>query len=201
MLSRFVFLMVMVLINMLNGPVIPVQDGLSELAERLDSTNARERAKAAHLLGRESLTARSAIPALTRLLYDNTPVSRPICGEKRWRTNEGWRETSPGKEAAIALSRIGTPSVDPLIDALADEAWLARKHSALSLGLIEDRRALEPLIVRLDDDVDEVREQAAWALGMIENAGALDALTEATKDEDPDVREQAVWAIGRIYCP
>jgi HEAT repeat protein len=198
MLSRFVFSIAMILINGLNGPVIPLQNDMSELVADLSSPDAQQRARAACLLGKKGRNAESAVPALIRILDDATPVERPACGDERWKSNE---ETSPGREAAVALSDMGRQTLDPLIDALADDSWVTRMHAALALGLIEDRRAVEPLTVRLTDEVPRVRARVAWALGMIEDHEGVGALTAVLTDESPDVREQAAWALGNDRRP
>ena len=80
-----------------------------------------------HVVGVLSLVILAlAIPALVKLLSDDTPVDQPVCNQKgSWRS-KGDNKTSPGEMAAIALTKMGAASVDPLIDALKADAFQAR---------------------------------------------------------------------------
>ena len=66
--------------------------------------------------------------------------------------------------AANALSKIGAPSVEPLIKALEDENALRRAVAARALGKIGDPRAIKPLEKALEDKNKEVRTQTRKAL-------------------------------------
>jgi HEAT repeat protein len=48
--------------------------------------------------------------------------------------------------AVIALGKIGSPAVEPLIAALKDKDWSSRERAVVALGEIGDARAVEPLI-------------------------------------------------------
>ncbi len=71
---------------------------------------------------------------------------------------------------AIAASSLGatrfqhTASVEPLIQALQDEAFEVRVNAAKALGRIGDRRAIDPLQELLRDNQSSVRDEAAAAL-------------------------------------
>lgn len=73
-------------------------------------------------------------------------------------------------QRAIAASKLGAAkfqspaSVEPLIQALQDEAWEVRAAAAKSLGKLGDRRAIEPLQALLRDNQSPVRDAAAEAL-------------------------------------
>ncbi|MDP8254053.1 MAG: HEAT repeat domain-containing protein, partial [Candidatus Kaelpia aquatica] len=56
-----------------------------------------------------------------------------------------------------ALSYIGEPAVDPLIEALSDEDHQVREGAAKALGDIGDLRAVDPLIEALSDEDHQVR--------------------------------------------
>jgi len=59
-----------------------------------------------------------------------------------------------------------------------------RGKSAVALGVLGDKRAVEPLVKVLKEDEDhKVRAQAAWALGIVKDAGkATEALVASLKD-------------------
>ncbi len=73
-------------------------------------------------------------------------------------------------QRAIAASKLGATkfqnpsSVEPLIQALQDEAWEVRAAAAKSLGKLGDRRAIAPLQELLRDNQSPVRDAAAEAL-------------------------------------
>src|SRR6476661_4357333 len=79
-------------------------DVIAKIA-KLSSPNPVERAEAACRLG--ELKAASAIPALIKLLGDDAEIRQPVCGERKgWDDSEKFK-TTPGENAAVALSRIG----------------------------------------------------------------------------------------------
>jgi nitrite reductase/ring-hydroxylating ferredoxin subunit len=103
--------------------------------------------------------------------------------------------------AACALSKIGTPSVEPLMKALTDSDSVVRLRAAWALGLIGDRRATGRLIRALSDGDWAVRMRAAEALGRLGEREALDPLLLALRDEKADVRRHAIGALNRIADP
>ncbi len=78
-------------------------------------------------------------------------------------------DPSPGQRA-IAASKLGAPknhhpsSVEPLIEALQDEAIEVRAAAAKALGKLGDRRAIDPLQELLRDNQSSVRDAASEAL-------------------------------------
>ena len=122
----------------------------------LRTGSAVEKARAAVRLGEKGEQARGAILALMETFRDTTGVRR-----------DPLTPTSPAKEAAKAVARIGTIAVEPLIEALKDSNWKVREAAAWALGEIKNTRAVEPLIQALKDSDKGVREAAAWALRTI----------------------------------
>jgi HEAT repeat protein len=166
--------------------------------EALRSPDALKRAAAAYELSRRPAEARAAVEALIGLLGDAALVDPNL-----YRKNERWWDDSKdftvGKEAARALTAVGSEAVEPLVAALTRTAAEARRNAAWALGAISDRRAVEPLMKTLGSDADaRVREQAAWAAGALGDKRAVESLLAALKDPNADVREQAVWALGAI---
>ncbi|MCP4446197.1 MAG: HEAT repeat domain-containing protein [Myxococcales bacterium] len=74
----------------------------------------------------------------------------------------------------------------------------ARVAAAVSLGRLEDKRALKPLVTALRDKNNMVRAVAASALGTLGDSRGLPALRRATLDKDVTVRKRATQAIGAI---
>ena len=79
-------------------------------------------------------------------------------------------------DALVALGKIGTPAVEPLIEGLKDKDSNVRMGVAEALGKIKDVRAVEPLIGSLKDPEPGVCEKAAIALGEIKDARAVEPL-------------------------
>lgn len=73
-------------------------------------------------------------------------------------------------QRAIAASKLGAErfrhqaSVEPLMQALNDEAWEVRAAAAKALGKLGDRRAIDALQPLLRDNVSQVRDAAGEAL-------------------------------------
>jgi len=103
------------------------------------------------------------------------------------------------EEAAKALGQIRDERVvEPLIEALKDEAKTVRNRAAQSLGRIGDGRAVEPLIEALNDEEWMVKRDALWALGMIGDERAVEPLINILQDKSVDGRSGAVGALGKI---
>ena len=180
--------------------VVVEQEGeLAALIAELGAPLARDRALAACRIGRmRGRDVSAAGEPLLALLGDGEPVERNLCRERgNWVGNRD-ENSSPGREAAIALERVGGPTVDPLIGILRGDDAVARENAAMALGLIEQSRAIAPLVAALDDEVEAVRARSAWALGMIEDSAAVEPLGEALADGSARVRSQAAWALGMI---
>lgn len=144
-----------------------------------------ERAKAAMRLAELGTEAKEALPDLEVLLPDHE-ISR---------VDE--RNTTPGREAAIALWRI-TGSLDRVMAALDHEKHRARSNAAAALAEIGDPTAVPALIDALDEDrwpVEQALVRSLASFGTI----AVDPLLEALRESDDwRVRAHAVWALGEI---
>ncbi len=100
-------------------------------------------------------------------------------------------------KVAEALSKIGSPSVSPLIAALAHRDDDVRWKAAIALGEIRDERAVEPLIRLLSDPDRFVKGRAAIALSTI-GEPAVNPLIRALQEGDGNLRWGAAIALGRI---
>src|SRR5262245_48668789 len=113
--------------------------------ERLNASDPSARAEAACELGRRRAESAPAVPALLALLGDDIAVGPVECGMSTWMKSwllerpEQWRkfETSPAREAAKALARIGQAALQPLLLATAAANFKVRRHAALALGEME----------------------------------------------------------------
>jgi len=109
------------------------------------------------------------------------------------------------KEKWARCVKIGSPAVEPLLNALEDADW-----NAISLGdALEIAEALEkiglsavdPLIAALEDGTSRWREIYAEVLGRIGNTRAIRPLVAALRDAECAVRAAAAEGLGRIGSP
>jgi len=99
------------------------------------------------------------------------------------------------QEARLALERVGTPAVGPVIQALMhSDHPVVRMRAAEALGHMGDVRAVEPLIRALADKNTAVQWRALEALVDM-GEPAMASLKRASKDEDADIRWGAARAI------
>jgi len=181
-------------------PLLQEPRATRELIADLDAVDAAVRARAACGLRELGDRAAGAIAPLVKLLADGSPVEGNVCGRRWW--HGGTHDlTSPGEQAASALAAIGSQAFQPVLAALRQEAWIARRNAAWALGALDDNQAVPALIDALRDREAPVREQAAWALGAIDDTQAMPVLIAALKDQDARVRRQAAWALGAIDDP
>ena len=103
-----------------------------------------------------------------------------------------------GNPPADALSKIGSPAVEPLIHALKSSQWRIRHGAAYALGKIGDPRAVEPLISVLGDSEGFVRFITAHALGKIGDPSAIEPLISTLNDSDQSVCRAAAQALDQL---
>jgi hypothetical protein len=98
-----------------------------------------------------------------------------------------------------ALRLIGTPAVEPLIEAMSDPNPKVREFAAKVLGKIKDPRAVGPLFAAMQGtDSEDLRLVTSYALAEIGEA-SVDNLIAALKDQDPEVRWYAASALADRY--
>ncbi len=111
--------------------------------------------------------------------------------------------TQKNTEAIASLEAIGTPAVEPVIEAL-DNRYGKIANCAISvLGRIRDPRAVEPLMKKLRYAFAFTRDGIVlywtmWSLGEIGDAKAVPLLIEILKDNDQKNRKSAADALGKI---
>ena len=153
-------------------------DELANVA--LDDAKIEVRQAAVKALGDTHNTA--AIPFLMEALRDSF-----------W-----WFEREQNVSVLLnAILGIGEMVVEPLIEALADREGTVRKYSAMILGRLRDKRAIEELGMAVYDLHHDVSKAAAEALAQY-GSPAIDLLTEALIHPEAAVREHALIGLGKI---
>lgn len=102
-----------------------------------------------------------------------TPLIEALKIKTRWGGAEG--------SAAQALTDIGEPAVEPLIQVLKDSDENVRLLTTITLGDIGDTRAVDPLIQTLKDSNKKVQRAAAKALKKIGSEKAEKTLKDYRK--------------------
>jgi HEAT repeat protein len=146
----------------------------------LDDPIIEVRQAAARAMGNTQLSA--ALPYLMEALHDSF-----------W-----WfeREYAAG-DLLSAIEKMGTPAVDPLIEALRDKEGTVRKFAAILLGKLGDPRAIEALGMTLYDLHHEVGKASADSLAKF-GAPAVDILIAALNHPEMWIRIHSVLALSKI---
>ncbi len=147
----------------------------------LDDPKIEVRQSAARALGDTKNPA--AIPFLMEALRDSF-----------W-----WYEREQSVKILLnAVEKMGTPVVEPLIDALVnDREGTVRKYAAMVLGNLRDIRAIEELGMAMYDLHHEVSLAAAEAIANFGETG-LGVLIEALSHPEAAVREHAIIGLAKI---
>lgn len=183
-------------------------DAIPALNTALKNEAPKVKEASARTLGKMGLAAKDAVPALIEALKDeDVGVRRTVItalGEiKDPRAVEPlietfYRDQSLDNPAPVALGKIGSEAVSPLVKNLKNEKEGIRKFSASALGEIGPaaRDAVQPLIKLLKDQPVEVCTKAVWALGKIKNEEAIPPLMELLK-QNP-IPAGVIEALGEI---
>lgn len=134
--------------------------------ERLYSQDPVVRGEAAYALGEMHQEATAAIPFLAAMLHDEAQL---VWGNTLSGTGGCEGLTSPGKEAATALVKMGKPGIQELITVLNDHRknQFIRANAAQGLGSAKTSQAVKALIAALKDKSMLVRSYAESALTQI----------------------------------
>ena len=103
-------------------------------------------------------------------------------------------------QAAFALSMLGEPAVEPLVNQLSHANRDVRMRAAWALGVI-GQPALRPLLDLAEGDDITLRVEAIRVLGVIGEGRALNQLFHGLTDPDPRVAQRAASALGKIGDP
>jgi HEAT repeat protein len=98
---------------------------------------------------------------------------------------------------SVALGKIGSPAVEPLITILRTGEALDRFRAAEVLHAIGDERAIEPFITALKDDDGDVRKVAAWGLAKT-GTPVVEPLVALLKDDYKWARVAAAKALDEL---
>jgi HEAT repeat protein len=164
------------------------------LLEQCRASAASARGGAAEKLGELKEKAGPAVPFLISMLGDDVEYSDSI-------TVGGmtiYGNTSPGRKAAVALGRIGSEAIEPLLKVLQDVKGPNRDKAAVALGIAKDPRAVPPLIEALADKDARLRREAASALGSLKDERAVAPLIGALSDADEAVPRAAQEALEEL---
>lgn len=103
---------------------------------------------------------------------------------------------------AKALTKIGSPAVNSLINTFINATWSETRGWAVwALGKIRDSQAVAPLISSLNDEDINIRSAAARILGEFGDPRAVEPLIAALRNEDGNLRKEAFNALVRIGTP
>ena len=109
-----------------------------------------------------------------------------------------WYEREQGVgDLLLAIEKMGSVAVDPLIESLQDKEGTVRKFAATLLGKLGDPRAIEPLGMSLYDMHHEVGKASAKALAKF-GANSFQVLTEALSHPEMWIRIHAIIGLSRI---
>ncbi len=100
--------------------------------------------------------------------------------------------------AALALTTIGPPAMEPLLESMDHQDADVRLEAAWALGEIGDERAVGPLVEALGDEDWYVRRQAAASLSHLKRRESVGPLVRALQSQDWHVRQQAARILGEI---
>jgi HEAT repeat protein len=114
---------------------------------------------------------------------------------------EALKDSDVEIEFELAMGKIGTRAVDPLIALLKSQESRLRIGAVGSLGLIKDHRAVEPLVAALKDPDAGVRKKAASVLGQFKDPRSVEPLMAVVNDPDAGVRERVKDALSQIDAP
>lgn len=164
---------------------VAAEDSTPELLKALKDEDALVRLSAVTALGKVQAQPESTVPALVAIF--------------RSKEDGLWRE------AAIALSQIGSPAVPALTEALKDNRADVRLNAALALGRIGAvaKPSVPPLIELSKDPNLAVQQQAIVALGQIgvDAQPAVPVLVAALKQPNWQIRANVAHTLGEIGPP
>ena len=182
---------------------IRARESLPTLTEKLSDPETSVRVKAAQAIWRIDRDAELTVPVLVRALRDRHVGSdaKFVLGEigpaarkavpalvQSLREERVGRPLRTPPSSALALGRIGGPSVAELIPVLKNDHPEVRTSAVIALGFIGKpaHDAVPHLMPLLADNNLEVRQAAALALGSIEpdNRELVPALKQLARDDD-----------------
>lgn len=157
------------------------------------SEDRQQRGAAVEALGKMGERAAASIPFLMPLLgdfeYFRSEYEIPFFGADQVRDATIW-----------ALTRIGKPSVEPCLAAIAKQSPNSEACFDV-LGQLQDERAVPLILAGFQDEDERRREGAVKAACYWNNGRFIEPLLAATKDESSHVRYWANCGLGQINDP
>ena len=176
----------------------------------LGDGNVKVRQSAVEMVGR--LGDLRAVEPLVAALHDsNTEVRRiaaealgnlgdsravePLLAILKHSYAEDVTDSAFKRSVAMALTKLGASSEDPLLIALQDMDERIRRRAMLALGQVWQI----PKLIELANGSAEVRRCAAASLGKLRDARVIEPLLTALRDDDEQVRRNATTSLGQIW--
>jgi HEAT repeat protein len=91
------------------------------------------------------------------------------------------------------------PDLNEYADALIDKRVKTRRRAVITLGQLQDERAVELLISCLKDDDFQVRQRAIKALGKSQDLKAITPLKNMLLDDDKRIKDEVRKALNQIF--
>jgi HEAT repeat protein len=177
------------------------------LLELLRDMTDQVRIAAARALG--EVQSPAATDALLDEMADDNPQVRTAVVEALGRINNQKsvdvlsracaedKDPDVRRAAMVALRRVSTKAVTPLIHSLSGDD-VSERIRAVSQLLDQGKASILPLTELLAHEEPTVRASAAEVLGALGDAAALESLVHALDDADARVRLSVTHALGRI---
>lgn len=151
-------------------------------ADALSSESADIRGMGAYYVAVKGTNQVHLIPKLVSMLSDDAEI--------QWsdvNLVEVERMKTPGAQAAMALSRMGEPAIDPVLEASRSGNSIIQFNANLCLAAITSPRLLKHQIGLLNEGPKITRALAAYSLGRIRAVEATIPLLDNLTNDDPRI--------------
>ncbi|MFN3927673.1 MAG: HEAT repeat domain-containing protein [Pseudanabaenaceae cyanobacterium] len=186
---------------------------LAEVAQKLESTNSRDRLLA--LVSLRDVAPEQAVPLILKVIDDENLQIRsmavfalglkptPACLPTLVRILETEQDYGIRADAAGALGYLGDRrAFEPLLRAFYEDVeWLVRFSAAVSLGNLGDPRAYDALISALHSGETVLQQAAIAALGEIGDTRCVAEILKFVQSEDWLIRQRLADALGNLPTP
>lgn len=172
---------------------------LEALIVKIESADPAARCMAARALRKYGRKASPAIPALIKILGDDTAYYVRTIGDAPPGHVPEQNAVTVGREAGKALAAIGEESMNPLFGALRDSNPQVRWYAIEALALFKSQVPLPSIRGMLNDSDSGPRWAAIVAVGELKDRASVPKLAAMLKDEtDSEARRRVIVALGEI---